>query len=111
MFKRVLRGYSWFLSTYKYTSQSVTAGTLWASGDLLSQKFTSDDLDLKRTLIMTSFGSFLAGPLYTFWYTFLDANVFRIVSKAVILLKTNASLDIYIISKPLIQLHSYGMLH
>jgi hypothetical protein len=86
MFKRVLRGYSWFLSTYKYASQSVTAGTLWAAGDLLSQKFTSKEIDFKRTLIMTTFGTFLAGPLYTFWYSFLDANVFRVVSKAVITL-------------------------
>ena len=82
MFKRILRGYSYFLTNYKYSSQSLTAGLLWATGDLISQKLTNEEIDYKRLVIMTSFGTFLAGPLYTFWYNFLDANVFRIVSKA-----------------------------
>lgn len=84
-----------------------TAGVLWFGGDLLSQnlqirsqktqieemnkksgeetlkndqlvkKSTFESLDLKRLMIMTSFGVFAAGPAYTIWYSILDTHLIR----------------------------------
>jgi hypothetical protein len=94
----------------RYTSQSLTAGTLWFAGDILSQRLTwpqespklslnastneeqletSDtkrpfgfsSIDWGRAAIMTSFGLFIAGPLYTFWYRLLDEKMVHIVAK------------------------------
>ncbi|KAI9099317.1 hypothetical protein DFS34DRAFT_63740 [Phlyctochytrium arcticum] len=94
----ILAAYSRFLTNWRYTSQSATAGTLWFTGDLISQKFVDAKsqhdfsstklsehhqpgrweawgVDWRRVLTMTSFGVFFAGPLYTFWYRLLDEKI------------------------------------
>lgn len=98
----------------RYTSQSLTAGTLWLAGDILSQRLTwpgetvplvvaadgnadtdkpvetvstttkpfgLSTIDWHRAAIMTSFGLFIAGPLYTFWYRLLDEKMVHLVAK------------------------------
>ncbi len=96
----------------RYTSQSLTAGTLWFAGDILSQRLTwsngsatmllkeehlsiaeaTDEspepksfglssIDWRRAAVMTSFGLFIAGPLYTFWYRLLDEKMVHLVTK------------------------------
>ncbi|KND01048.1 uncharacterized protein SPPG_04141 [Spizellomyces punctatus DAOM BR117] len=100
----ILGAYSRFLTNWRYTSQSLTAGTLWFAGDLISQKLVEGDqkehlrreadrekgslehterpgrweawgVDWRRVLTMTSFGVCFAGPLYTFWYRLLDDKI------------------------------------
>jgi hypothetical protein len=89
--KRILLKYTEFLHSWPYLSQSVTAGTMWFAGDLISQKLTKnqeDAYDWKRAGVMTAFGLFLAGPLYTFWYGLLDQRMAGILSRWVSILKT-----------------------
>ncbi|KAI8618143.1 hypothetical protein BC830DRAFT_1110212 [Chytriomyces sp. MP71] len=88
---RVFAAYSRFVKRNPLGSQCLVAGLLWSAGDVLSQKITHASLqadtsqhpeqqakhsiDWKRVATMSSYGFFIAGPLYTVWYKSLDRFV------------------------------------
>ena len=52
----------------------MTGGGLWFTGDVISQLVEGGEkeFDWKRTARMTTYGFCIAGPLYCWWYRFLD---------------------------------------
>ncbi|KAJ3071259.1 hypothetical protein HDU98_005605 [Podochytrium sp. JEL0797] len=90
-FARGFASYTRFVKRNPLGSQCLVAGLLWSAGDILSQKIThshehkrllgpeeqptNTSIDWKRVGIMSTYGFFIAGPLYTFWYKTLDKFV------------------------------------
>ncbi|KAJ3250770.1 hypothetical protein HDU77_006385 [Chytriomyces hyalinus] len=92
---RPFAAYTRFVKRNPLGSQCLVAGLLWCAGDILSQKIshsqqppnehktitgpetskTNHHIDWKRVGIMSSYGFFIAGPLYTVWYKTLDRVV------------------------------------
>jgi len=78
---------SWFASTYAralnksyYATHSVTAGTLYMTGDILAQRLEKmlhvesvgkTEYNYPRTARMFIFGSVVAGPVMGIWYPLL----------------------------------------
>ena len=96
---KLLRTYSRVLNKYKYTTQIVTGGFLWFSGDLLCQSLVhygqrrnknSHELtengngpltiDWNRTGRMTLYGLVFSAPTYAVWYSSLERYAQRIFS-------------------------------
>ncbi len=74
-FARLWRSYERCLERRPVATQSVTSGALWALGDVLAQKFTSDSkqpLDVRRAALTGVFGGAVIGPAGTWWYAHLD---------------------------------------
>lgn len=94
---RILRGYSRVLNKHKYTTQIVTGGVLWFSGDILCQSLVhlasrpsvSNDeyeansavsnfreegfsIDWRRAGRMSLYGLAVSAPAYALWYTQLE---------------------------------------
>ncbi|KAJ3143206.1 hypothetical protein HK100_000005 [Physocladia obscura] len=97
---RIFERYARFMMRYPLGSQCLVAGALWSAGDILSQKITANHkdnklhaIDWKRVAIMTSYGFFIAGPLYTFWYRSLDRTVEPLVKRALKALGRTQSLE------------------
>ncbi|ORY50879.1 hypothetical protein BCR33DRAFT_712848 [Rhizoclosmatium globosum] len=98
-FARAFAGYTNFVKKNPLGSQCLVAGLLWSAGDILSQSITKrherihaatvaphekhdSSIDWKRVMIMSSYGFFVAGPLYTFWYKTLDKVVEPLLVRA-----------------------------
>eukprot|EP00930_Biecheleria_cincta_P005237 TRINITY_DN106158_c0_g1_i1.p1 TRINITY_DN106158_c0_g1~~TRINITY_DN106158_c0_g1_i1.p1 ORF type:complete len:363 (-),score=62.34 TRINITY_DN106158_c0_g1_i1:172-1260(-) len=84
----VLRLYARGLEKHFYLTNSIAAGTLYASGDCLAQRLEKMNhvespgkkhYNYKRTARMWIFGFFAAGPILGIWYSLLHrmTSVFR----------------------------------
>eukprot|EP01122_Echinamoeba_exundans_P000914 TRINITY_DN10858_c0_g1_i1.p1 TRINITY_DN10858_c0_g1~~TRINITY_DN10858_c0_g1_i1.p1 ORF type:complete len:207 (+),score=30.32 TRINITY_DN10858_c0_g1_i1:31-651(+) len=71
---RFFRWWSKNLDERPYTTQILTNGPLWASADAICQKFAEkrEEIDWARTARMGAYGYFVAGPLFSWWYTYLE---------------------------------------
>ncbi|KAF9925362.1 Protein required for ethanol metabolism [Linnemannia zychae] len=74
--------YSRALANYPLTTQALSTGTLFGSGDLIAQFLIENkssksiaDWDKARTARMFVFGTAFAGPVLHNWYKFLDKNI------------------------------------
>jgi protein Mpv17 len=68
-------GIKWWtskLSSHPYTTQILTNGPLWGAGDAASQLLIEDEFDWARCGRMALYGFAVAGPLYCWWYKYID---------------------------------------
>ncbi|KAI9332649.1 hypothetical protein BDR26DRAFT_869083 [Obelidium mucronatum] len=118
-FARAFGGYTRFVKKYPLGSQCLVAGLLWTAGDILSQKISHSQakiesnnnnsnsslmspkekpkdscIDWKRVLTMSTYGFFIAGPLYTVWYKTLDKVVEPLLTKWILRRSGKAVLDV-----------------
>ncbi|KAK7866370.1 hypothetical protein R5R35_003293 [Gryllus longicercus] len=57
--------------------ESLQAGAVMGTGDLIAQKLLEkkETIDTKRLAAFTGFGLFIAGPVLSTWYRFLDKKL------------------------------------
>ncbi|GLG92853.1 Mpv17-like protein [Gryllus bimaculatus] len=57
--------------------ESLQAGAVMGTGDLIAQKLIEkkETIDTKRLAAFTGFGLFIAGPVLSTWYRFLDKKL------------------------------------
>jgi len=73
-----LKWYDQKLYTAPYLTQMVTNGPLWAIGDLSAQwlenvrRNKKQPIDWKRTARFTVYGFCVAGPLFAWWYGYIE---------------------------------------
>ncbi|KAG0060202.1 Protein required for ethanol metabolism [Linnemannia elongata] len=72
--------YTRALTNYPISTQALSTGTLFGTGDLIAQFFIDSNLsaqgwDKARTARMVVFGAGFAGPVLHNWYKFLDKNI------------------------------------
>ncbi|KAI3640854.1 hypothetical protein MIR68_001732 [Amoeboaphelidium protococcarum] len=97
----MIRWYQRVLQQYPYTTQMATAGVLFATGDVMAQKVYNPLLlgkpeqkyDYIRTLRMTAYGFFVAGPATFAWYRWLDRNVVMAGRNQSLVTATRVALD------------------
>jgi protein Mpv17 len=68
-------GIKWWTSklhSHPYTTQILTNGPLWGAGDAASQLLIEDEFDWLRAGRMAFYGFAVAGPLYCWWYKYID---------------------------------------
>ncbi|GLG92851.1 Uncharacterized protein GBIM_00409 [Gryllus bimaculatus] len=66
-----------WLQKHPTVFESLQAACVMTAGDLIAQKLVEkkDGVDLKRTAVFASFGLFIAGPIASTWYHFLDSKI------------------------------------
>jgi hypothetical protein len=73
-----LRWYDQKLFTAPYLTQMVTNGPLWASGDLAAQWLENKNrkkkkpIDWVRVARFSAYGFCVAGPLFAWWYGYIE---------------------------------------
>ncbi|KAF9906731.1 Protein required for ethanol metabolism [Linnemannia zychae] len=72
--------YTRALANYPITTQALSTGTLFGTGDLIAQflvedKSATSGWDKARTARMAVFGTGFAGPVLHHWYKFLDRSI------------------------------------
>ncbi|KAJ3027398.1 UNVERIFIED_CONTAM: hypothetical protein HDU68_003911 [Siphonaria sp. JEL0065] len=108
-FAKAFGSYTRFVKKYPLGSQCLVAGMLWTAGDILSQKISHSHaatskgsppekkdscIDWKRVATMSSYGFFIAGPLYTVWYKTLDKVVEPLLTKLILRRSGKTALDV-----------------
>jgi len=79
------RVYNDLLIDYPIVTKSVTSGIMYGAGDVICQvgeakrKGLPLDFEWKRTAVMATFGTFLSGPLYHYWFAYLDTLPIRML--------------------------------
>lgn len=84
--QKVLHSYSRATAERPYRTNILTAGVLWFSGDVISQKADGrawSDLDWRRTARITAYGLCVAGPVYCWWYSFLERKTAHLAQRSV----------------------------
>ncbi|KAL4218292.1 Protein Mpv17 [Mactra antiquata] len=70
---RILKFYREALQVYPIRTAAVSAGTLMTLGDAIAQtvveKKSLSQFEVKRSLRFVVFGTFMAGPLFSIWYS------------------------------------------
>lgn len=81
---RVVNRYSELLQDSPIITKSITSGIMYGAGDLICQvgeathNGTPVKIDWKRCAVMATFGTFLSGPLYHYWFAYLDTVPIRL---------------------------------
>eukprot|EP00026_Physarum_polycephalum_P010458 Phypoly_transcript_10622.p1 GENE.Phypoly_transcript_10622~~Phypoly_transcript_10622.p1 ORF type:complete len:306 (+),score=58.29 Phypoly_transcript_10622:35-919(+) len=83
--KSVWNVYNGWLTRQPIKTKSITSGIMYGLGDVFAQVAVSykDDtplkLDWKRIGVITFFGTFMSGPLYHYWFAYLDVLPLRML--------------------------------
>lgn len=78
IFIGAIGAYNAVLKSHPLTTKSLTSGVMYGAGDVLCQVGESyhDDKPLKinwkRVAVMTGFGTLIGGPMYHYWFAYLD---------------------------------------
>ena len=84
--KSVWSVYNGSLTHNPIKTKSITSGVMYGLGDVFAQLAESYKykiplkLDWKRIGVITFFGTFLSGPLYHYWFAYLDVLPLRMLS-------------------------------
>lgn len=87
---KLILWYDHQLTTRPYTTNMLTNIPLWGFGDIIAQNLENladpkkeKNIDKNRTLQYTTYGCFVAGPVFAWWYPFLEKKVgfLRTISK------------------------------
>jgi len=84
-FVRVGGSYNQLLLDYPIITKSITSGFMYAAGDMICQvgeAATSNKplkVDWKRVGVMAAFGTFISGPVYHYWFAYLDVLPIRML--------------------------------
>jgi protein Mpv17 len=69
------------LLKYPWRTQIASAMGLWFTGDQVAQRLEGNkQIDWNRSCRMTAFGLCFAGPLYAWWYPFLERRTAHLLS-------------------------------
>jgi hypothetical protein len=77
--------YNGWLTRQPIKTKSITSGIMYGFGDVFAQvaesyKYNTPlKLDWKRIGVITFFGTFLSGPLYHYWFAYLDVLPLRML--------------------------------
>jgi len=80
---RVIGRYSVLLVEAPIVTKSITSWLMYGAGDMICQvgesthNGTPVKIDWKRTAVMVTFGTFFSGPLYHYWFAYLDTIPIR----------------------------------
>jgi hypothetical protein len=83
--KSVWNVYNGYLTRQPIKTKSITSGVMYGLGDVFAQVAVSYNdntplkLDWKRIGVITFFGTFLSGPLYHYWFAYLDVLPIRML--------------------------------
>eukprot|EP01127_Copromyxa_protea_P020634 TRINITY_DN6920_c0_g1_i2.p1 TRINITY_DN6920_c0_g1~~TRINITY_DN6920_c0_g1_i2.p1 ORF type:complete len:189 (-),score=25.54 TRINITY_DN6920_c0_g1_i2:85-651(-) len=78
MMQRLLQNYIATLESHPIPVKSVTSGTLMGLGDLISQILygkKEEKIQWMRTAQMVFFGVAASGPIYHYWYKFMERMI------------------------------------
>jgi len=70
--------YNELVQDWPIITKSVTSGVMYGAGDVICQvgeakhNGTPVNIEWKRTAIMATFGTVISGPLYHYWFAYLD---------------------------------------
>lgn len=73
-----IQAYNKVLHRYPLTTKSLTSGLMYGAGDILCQvgeayhDKKSIEINWKRVGVMTAFGTLIGGPMYHYWFAYLD---------------------------------------
>jgi len=85
LFRPVFMVYNNLLTRRPITTKSVTSGLMYGLGDIFAQvgeSYKNDTelkLNWKRIGVMTFFGTFISGPMYHYWFAYLDQLPLRML--------------------------------
>jgi hypothetical protein len=77
--------YNGALNRRPITTKSITSGVMYGLGDIFAQmgeSYKNDTplvLNWKRIGVMTFFGTFISGPMYHYWFAYLDILPLRML--------------------------------
>jgi len=95
--------YARLSSERPYATNIATGGVLWCAGDVVSQKIegaSMSTLDWQRVRVMTTYGLCCAGPIYSWWYRFLDRKTAHMAGSTVRLIAAKVFADQVIFELP-----------
>mmetsp|Transcript_42581 Transcript_42581/g.107448 ORF Transcript_42581/g.107448 Transcript_42581/m.107448 type:complete len:235 (-) Transcript_42581:176-880(-) len=96
----IFQSYSRALLERPYATQMLTAGTLWATGDVLAQNLEGNPYDWQRTLRLAFFGFAFSGPLNCWWYRRLDKFTNHLAANKLKFLASKVFLDQCVFEPP-----------
>lgn len=77
--------YNGALTRHPITTKSITSGVMYGLGDVFAQvgeaykNDTTVELNWKRIGVMTFFGTVVSGPMYHYWFAYLDQLPMRML--------------------------------
>eukprot|EP01102_Stenamoeba_stenopodia_P022308 TRINITY_DN9245_c0_g1_i1.p1 TRINITY_DN9245_c0_g1~~TRINITY_DN9245_c0_g1_i1.p1 ORF type:complete len:212 (-),score=46.60 TRINITY_DN9245_c0_g1_i1:196-831(-) len=100
---RFVRWWSEKFTTHPYTAQIMTNGPLWASGDLIAQTLIEkkEKVDWSRTGRMAIYGYCFAGPIYCWWYQYIEKLASPLLKRSMaVYLTGKVCLDQFVFEPP-----------
>eukprot|EP00179_Madagascaria_erythrocladioides_P018481 CAMPEP_0198340950 /NCGR_PEP_ID=MMETSP1450-20131203/46050_1 /TAXON_ID=753684 ORGANISM="Madagascaria erythrocladiodes, Strain CCMP3234" /NCGR_SAMPLE_ID=MMETSP1450 /ASSEMBLY_ACC=CAM_ASM_001115 /LENGTH=196 /DNA_ID=CAMNT_0044045945 /DNA_START=57 /DNA_END=644 /DNA_ORIENTATION=+ len=82
--KRFAAWYARQMDKHPLRTNCLSGAALWFSGDMVAQRVfekPADGHNWRRTASLTTFGLALAGPIYSWWYPFLDGRTQHVLAR------------------------------